>query len=102
MTYKTANVVARVEPQVKQEAEEILGQIGLSASTLINALYKQIIIQRAVPFQMVAYNRPKSLDEMSGQEIDAMLAEGLRQAKSGQGGTAESMFAEIRRRHKLR
>lgn len=101
MTLKSANVVARVEPEVKQQAEEILSEIGISSSSVINALYKQIIIQRAIPFPMVAFRKPMIQEEITKDQLNNILAEGLRQAKAGEGGTVDSMFSEIRRRHGL-
>ncbi|MCR4711927.1 MAG: type II toxin-antitoxin system RelB/DinJ family antitoxin, partial [Clostridia bacterium] len=32
---KTANVFSRVEPQIKEEAEQILDQLGLSMSSAV-------------------------------------------------------------------
>ena len=49
---KDATVSARVEYDVKRRAEEILRQIGVPVSVLINSLYRQIIFQRGVPFQL--------------------------------------------------
>ena len=46
MANKTATILARVEPEVKEEAEEILSQLGISSSVVINALYKKIIRTR--------------------------------------------------------
>ena len=46
MATKTANVLARVEPEVKEEAESILNQLGIPASVVINMLYKQIIMTK--------------------------------------------------------
>ena len=44
MATKTANVVARVAPDVKDQAEAIMDQLGIPASVVINSLYKQIIM----------------------------------------------------------
>lgn len=44
MASKTANVMARVEPQVKEQAEEIMDMLGIPVSVVINTLYKQIIM----------------------------------------------------------
>ena len=43
MATKTANVIARVEPDIKEQAEKIMEQLGIPTSVLINMLYKQII-----------------------------------------------------------
>lgn len=50
MATRTANVMARVEPNVKSQAESILDDLGVPSSTVINALYKQIIFTRSIPF----------------------------------------------------
>ncbi len=39
MATKSANVLARVEPEVKEQAEAILSKLGIPASVAINALY---------------------------------------------------------------
>ena len=38
MAAKTANVLARVEPDVKEQAESIMNMLGVPASTVINML----------------------------------------------------------------
>lgn len=38
MATKTANVVARVAPDVKAQAEEIMDQLGIPVSVVINSL----------------------------------------------------------------
>ena len=49
---KTATVHARIEPDLKQEAEAVLNQIGLSASDLITLTYRQIVMRQGVPFDV--------------------------------------------------
>ena len=50
MAAKTANVLARVEPDVKEKAESIMSQLGVPVSVVINMLYKQIIMTRSIHF----------------------------------------------------
>ena len=50
MATKTANVLARVEPDIKAKAEGIMAQLGVPASVVINMLYKQIIMTKSIPF----------------------------------------------------
>ena len=85
MATKTANVLARVEPGVKEQAEAILAKLGVSASTVINMLYKQIIMTRGIPFSLTVPDVPIARDEMDASAFNAMLGEGLAQAKAGQG-----------------
>ena len=97
MAAKTANVLARVEPEVKEQAEAIMAQLGIPASVVINMLYKQIIMRRAIPFPLMVVERPKARDEMSDEEFGCMLATGLEQAERGEGIPADEFFAQIKR-----
>jgi DNA-damage-inducible protein J len=47
---KTANLYARIEPELKNEAETILGGLGVPVSNAINMFYRQIVIHRGLPF----------------------------------------------------
>lgn len=85
MAAKTANVLARVEPDVKEQAEAIMAKLGVPASTVINMLYKQIIMTRSIPFPLSLPQAPVARDEMDAAAFDAMMEEGLAQARAGQG-----------------
>ena len=52
MATKTATVLARIDPEVKAQAEEILDELGIPASLAINMLYKQIVLTRSIPFRL--------------------------------------------------
>ena len=93
MATKTANVLARVEPDVKEQAEAIMARLGIPASTVINMLYKQIIMTRSIPFPLSVPNAPIAHDEMDTVAFDAMMGEGLAQAKAGQGLPLDNAFS---------
>ena len=90
MATKTANVLARVEPDVKEQAEAIMAKLGIPASTVINMLYKQIIMTRSIPFPLsLPQQAPMAHDEMDTSAFDAMMAgqglplgEGLQRMRS--------------------
>ena len=52
MTNKTATVLARVDPELKRDAEDILDRLGIPASLVINMLYKQIVLKKGIPFEL--------------------------------------------------
>jgi len=49
---KTANIRARVEPGLKAEVEDILSDLGLTVSEAVHFLYRQIKLQRGLPFDV--------------------------------------------------
>jgi DNA-damage-inducible protein J len=53
---KTATTRARIEPTVKEEAEKILAECGLSPSQGISLFYRQVILHRGLPFAVQSFN----------------------------------------------
>ena len=97
MATKTANVMARVEPSVKEQAEEIMEMLGIPVSVVINTLYKQIIMTRSIPFSLTLPAVPVARDEMDDAAFNAMIARGLSEAKADNTRAASDVFADLRR-----
>lgn len=96
MATRTANVIARVEPDVKEKAENILKGMGIPSSVAINMFYRQIITDNGLPFQPSKNVRaPKALSEMSREEFNARMAESLRQADHGEVSSVEDVRKRI-------
>jgi DNA-damage-inducible protein J len=49
---KTATIRTRIEPSLKSEVEDILEKLGLTASETVHLLYRQIKLQRGLPFDV--------------------------------------------------
>ncbi len=47
---KTAVIHARIEPQVKIQAEKVLHSLGISPTEAIGIFYRQITLRRGLPF----------------------------------------------------
>ena len=78
MASKTANVLARVEPSVKEQAESIMSQLGIPVSVVINMLYKQIILTKSIPFSLALPSRPlRVLARLAVCSAAAVLLYGL-------------------------
>ena len=94
---KDATVSARVECDVKNEAERILQQLGIPVSVVINSLYRQIIYKRGIPFPVTLPDEPRSLDAMTEDELHAMLEHSYAQSLAGKGRLAKDVFDELER-----
>ena len=98
MATKTANVMARVAPDVKAQAEAIMEQLGIPASVVINSLYKQIIMTRSIPFSLTLPREPISIEEMDEKTFNTMMEKGYQQALNGESRPMEEVFADIRKK----
>ena len=49
---RTANVFARVEPELKEQSESVLDQLGIPMSNAVGMFLRQIVLQKGIPFEM--------------------------------------------------
>ena len=96
---KNATVSARIDEDVKNQAEDILHQLGIPVSVVINTLYHQIIARNGVPFSITLPPSPRSLDVLTQSELDAKLQHSYEQTLSRKGKPMDEIFDEIERRH---
>ncbi len=95
MATKSANVTARVQPEIKRQAEEVLARIGLPVSVLIDTLYRQIIMTGGVPYSLTVPKLP-ARDDLTDEQFNAVMETGCNQAQSGEGLPIDEAFAKIR------
>ncbi|MCI9379187.1 MAG: type II toxin-antitoxin system RelB/DinJ family antitoxin [Eubacterium sp.] len=96
MATNSANVLARVEPEIKKEAESIMSKLGIPASVVINMLYKQIIMTKSIPFPLSLPKEPLSLDSITTDEFDTIMETGLSQAKANQSRHYTDALTDLR------
>ena len=102
MATKSANLYARIEPEVKEQAESILSALGIPASNAITMFYKQIILQRGLPFDVkIPSSRPVDMSSLSEAELNAELEKGYADIKAGRTREANVVFADIRKDYNL-
>lgn len=92
---KDSTVSARVENDIKNEAEEILKKLGIPVSVVINSLYRQIIYRHGIPFPLTVPSEPKTMDTMSGAELDETLERSYGQSVRGEGRSLGDVFDEL-------
>ena len=54
---KTAVISARIDPHLKQNAEHIFSELGLTTSQAITLFYKQVGLTRGLPFEVKLPNQ---------------------------------------------
>ena len=92
----TSAVYARIDKNLKDNAEEILSQLGISPSSAIQMYYKQIVLTRGIPFDLhLPEAKPTAIGGMSRQQLDAELMKGVESAKSGNSYTVDELDAEL-------
>ncbi len=94
---KTANLYARIEPNIKEQAENILSALGIPVSNAINMFYKQIILQNGIPFELKLPQNTKDISIMTKDELNAELEKGYNNILEGKIQPFEEAIADIRK-----
>lgn len=97
---KTTTLNLRVNPTVKQRAEEVLSRLGIPMSTAIDMYLNQISLTGGIPFRVALPMAPTSvnMDQMTDEELHAALARGIDDAMTGRTREARPALAALRER----
>ena len=68
----TSAVYARIDTGLKENAENILAQLGITPSSAIQMLYSQIVLNKGMPFELrLPSSKPSSVGAMTRNQLDA-------------------------------
>ena len=95
---RTSNVFARVEPEIKEQAEIILNQLGIPMSNAVGMFLRQIVLQKGIPFEMkLPVKKPVGIGGLTKEQIDAELAKGIADIENGSVYSADEVEEEMHR-----
>lgn len=98
---KSASIYARIEPEIKEQAENILNALGIPASNAIVMFYKQIILNKGLPFEVKLPNKPIDISTMSTEQLDSELEKGYADMVAGGAIPVDKAFAQIRENYNI-
>lgn len=99
---KSATVYARIEPEVKEQAEQILTTLGIPASNAITIFYKQIILHNGLPFDVtIPRSQLLDLNQLTEEALSRELEKGYADMKAGRTKPAEKVFDDLRKEYDL-
>ena len=95
---KSANLYARIEPDLKEQAESILSALGIPASNAITMFYKQIILQKGLPFEVkLPATHPVDISGLTEEQLSEELEKGYADITAGRTRAAKGVFEGIRK-----
>ena len=92
---KSASVNVRINENIKQHAESILEDLGLSRAVAIDLFYRQIILHNGLPFDLKLNTPPLSTSDFSPSELEDILSRGVEESNNGNGRSAKEFFATL-------
>lgn len=94
----TSAVYARIDTDLKENAEHILSQLGISPSSAIQMFYSQIVLQRGLPLDLhLPAAKPTAIGGMRREELDEELQKGMDSMKTGRTYSVEEVDAALKK-----
>ena len=73
---QTTTINVRVDEQVKRDVEFLLDKLGMNVSTVVNMLFKQMLMDEALPFQpKYKHRRITTAERLKSFDSDYRTAE---------------------------
>lgn len=99
---RTSNIFARVEPEVKKQAELVLEQLGIPMSNAIGLFLRQVVLQRGIPFELkLPQSKPLSVGTLTQEQFNAEIEKGLADLTAGKVVSAENVADRMRQDYRI-
>lgn len=103
MSTAAAKFYVEVEPALMQQAEEILGVIGMTFSQAVNLFVKQMVLHREFPVKLsVPADKTLYLEDMTDEEVVSEFEKGMEDIKAGRCYTSEEMMGRLTKHYGIK
>ena len=94
---KSTNLYIRIEPDLKENAEMVLRQLGISMSNAVGMFLKQVVLRRGMPFDVTLHAaHPQDISMLAEDEFRAELEKGYTDDENGNVCPAGEALASLR------
>jgi addiction module RelB/DinJ family antitoxin len=81
---KSSSVYTRVDPDLKEQVEQILIKLGLPMASAINLFLHQIVVHNGIPFELkLPIEPPLDISKMTKEQLDEELEKGYADYRAG-------------------
>ena len=95
---RTSNVFARVEPEIKEQAEQVLDRLGIPMSNAVSMFLRQVVLQRGIPFEMkLPQTAPLSYAALTKEQFNEEMEKGMADIEARRVYSADAIEAEMKR-----
>lgn len=95
---KSENIFVRVEPQVKEQAEAVLDQLGIPMSNAVGMFLHQVVLQKGIPFEIkIPNSKPLVLNSLSDEEFNAIIENGMKDYADNRVHTSQEVRMQMKR-----
>ena len=94
---KSTNLYIRIEPDLKENAEAILTQLGIPMSNAVVMFLKQVVLRRGMPFDVtLPTSHPLDISLFTEDEFHTELEKGYIDIEKNNVRLAKEAFTSLR------
>ena len=97
---KSSSVYTRVDPELKEQVEQVLSKLGIPMANAINLFLHQIVLRKGIPFDVTLPQRmPLDYSALSREQFDAEIEKGFTSMREGRTTSAREVRENMQRQY---
>ena len=97
---KTSSIYTRVEPEIKEQAEQILSRLGIPVANAVNLFLHQVVLQRGIPFAVsLPQALPLDYSALSVEQFNAEIEKGFTSLNEGRVIPSKQVREKMKRQY---
>ena len=95
---KSSSIYTRVEPAIKEQAEQVLSALGIPVANAINMFLHQVVLQKGIPFDVkIPGSMPLDYYALSQEQLNAEIQKGFDDLNAGRVVSSKQVREEMQR-----
>jgi len=97
---KSSSIYTRVEPELKEQVEQVLSKLGIPMANAINLFLHQIVLHDGIPFDVkLPQRKPLDYSMLSREQFNVEMEKGLADLNAGRTISAKQVRESIQRKY---
>ena len=98
---KTSSIYTRVEPEIKEQAEQILSKLGIPVANAVNLFLHQIVLRKGIPFDVcLPQNSPLDYTALNLNQFNTEIEKGVASLNEGKVVSSKQVREKMQRQYK--
>ena len=99
---KSSNVYTRVEPELKEQVEQVLSKLGIPMANAINLFLHQIVLHKGIPFDVKIPQRiPLEYSMLTQEQFDIEIEKGMASLNANKVESAKQVRDKSQRKYNI-
>ena len=97
---KSSNLNVRLDPLVKEQAENILTQLGMPMASAVSIFLQQVVLQNGLPFEVkLPTAKPIAYGSLTDTEFNALMEKSFTEYENGEVLSNNAVKMQVNRKY---